>query len=55
MKINAAISNAKLFLQLQKEHGSFCEYLRSFLPNGEPITVRISRCFSLLRDLQIIV
>ncbi|MGL6196323.1 MAG: DNA-3-methyladenine glycosylase I [Thermoguttaceae bacterium] len=37
LKINAAISNAKLFLQLQKEHGSFCEYLRSFLPNGEPI------------------
>ena len=36
-KIKAAISNAKLFLELQKEFGSFCNYLTSFLPNGKPV------------------
>ena len=37
LKIKAAISNAKLFLDIQKEHGSFCSYLKSFLPNGKPL------------------
>lgn len=37
LKIKAAIGNARLFLQLQKEHGSFCRYLRKFLPEGKPI------------------
>jgi len=37
LKINAAISNAQCFLAIQKEFGSFCAYLRSFLPNGKPI------------------
>ncbi len=37
LKINAAISNAKLFLELQKEFGSFDKYLYSFLPNKKPI------------------
>ena len=36
-KIQAAISNAQLFLDIQKEFGSFCNYLRSFLPDGKPI------------------
>ena len=36
-KIKAAISNARLFLEIQKECGSFCNYLRAFLPNGKPI------------------
>jgi len=36
-KIEAAISNAKLFLEIQKEFGSFCNYLKSFLPDGKPI------------------
>jgi DNA-3-methyladenine glycosylase I len=36
-KIEAAISNALHFLELQKEFGSFCDYLRSFLPKGKPI------------------
>jgi len=37
LKIVAAINNARLFLEIQLRHGSFCDYLRSFLPNGEPI------------------
>jgi DNA-3-methyladenine glycosylase I len=37
LKIEAAISNARHFLEIQKEIGSFCDYLRSFLPNGKPI------------------
>ena len=36
-KIESAISNARLFLELQKEFGSFCSYMRSFLPDGKPI------------------
>ena len=36
-KINAAISNACLFMGIQKEFGSFCNYLKSFLPDGKPI------------------
>lgn len=37
LKIKATISNAQLFLNIQKEFGSFCAYLRSFLPDGKPI------------------
>jgi DNA-3-methyladenine glycosylase I len=37
MKIKATISNARQFLKVQEEYGSFCAYLRSFLPNGTPI------------------
>jgi len=37
LKINAAISNARCFLAVQKEFGSFCAFLRGFLPKGRPI------------------
>ncbi|MFV0467898.1 MAG: DNA-3-methyladenine glycosylase I [Dysgonomonas sp.] len=37
LKIKAAISNARLFIQVQQEFGSFCNYLKSFLPHGKPI------------------
>ena len=36
-KILATISNAKCFLKVQSEFGSFCSYLKSFLPDGKPI------------------
>ena len=36
-KIWATITNAQHFLELQKEFGSFCNYLRTFLPDGKPI------------------
>ncbi len=36
-KIQSTISNARHYLEVQKEFGSFCNYLKSFLPNGKPI------------------
>jgi DNA-3-methyladenine glycosylase I len=36
-KITSAISNAKLFMEIQKEFGSFDEYLYSFMPEGKSI------------------
>ncbi len=35
LKINGAIINAKLFIEIQKEFGSFSNYLSRFLPNGK--------------------
>ncbi len=37
LKILAAISNAKLFIEVQKEFGSFDKYLYSFMPGGKAI------------------
>jgi DNA-3-methyladenine glycosylase I len=37
LKILAAITNAKLFIGVQKEFGSFDKYLYSFMPDGKPI------------------
>ena len=36
-KIQATISNAQHFLEVQKEFDSFCRYLKSFLPEGQPV------------------
>ncbi len=37
LKIMAAINNAKLFIEVQKEFGSFDKYLYSFMPDGKSI------------------
>jgi len=37
LKIASTISNAKLFIEVQKEFGSFDKYLYSFMPDGKPI------------------
>ncbi|MCR8557659.1 DNA-3-methyladenine glycosylase I [Mucilaginibacter sp. BJC16-A38] len=37
LKILAAISNAKFFIGIQKEFGSFDSYLYSFMPGGKSI------------------
>lgn len=37
MKIEAAISNAREFLKVQQQFGSFDRYLYSFMPDGKPI------------------
>lgn len=37
LKINSAVRNAKAFLQIQKEFGSFDEYIWNFV-GGKPIT-----------------
>lgn len=36
-KIAAAIGNARVFLDIQKEFGSFSDYIWAFLPGGKPI------------------
>ncbi len=36
-KIEAAINNARLFLAIQKEYGSFSNYIWGFLPDKKPI------------------
>lgn len=33
LKIQAAISNAKIFIELQKEFGSFCSYIWNYVDN----------------------
>ena len=35
LKVNAAVSNAKLFIEIQKEFGSFTQYIWSFV-GGQP-------------------
>lgn len=37
LKVISAVNNAKLFLKIQDEFGSFNAYLYSFMPNGTPI------------------
>ena len=37
LKIAATITNARHFLEIQKEFGSFCHYLRTFLPESKPV------------------
>lgn len=37
LKIRAAITNARLFLAIQKEYGSFYDYTLSFFPDRKPI------------------
>lgn len=37
LKIKSTISNARLFLQIQKEFGSFYRYTLTFFPGGKPI------------------
>jgi DNA-3-methyladenine glycosylase I len=37
LKIVTTISNARLFLEVQQEFGSFYNYLYGFMPDGQPI------------------
>ncbi|MBB2146139.1 DNA-3-methyladenine glycosylase I [Pedobacter sp. LMG 31464] len=37
LKINSTIKNAQLFIALQKEFGSFADYIWAYLPNKKPI------------------
>lgn len=40
LKVESSVSNAKAFLAVQKEFGSFDTYVWSFLPEGRPIRNR---------------
>lgn len=37
LKVHAAINNAKLFIKIQEEFGSFSDYIWGFLPDRKPI------------------
>lgn len=37
LKIESAITNARLFIAIQKEYGSFFDYILSFFPDKRPI------------------
>lgn len=37
LKVRSAVSNAKAFIEVRNEFGSFDNYLKSFLPDGKPI------------------
>ncbi|MDY0903941.1 DNA-3-methyladenine glycosylase I [Pedobacter sp. CFBP9032] len=41
LKVNGAITNAKLFIEIQKEFGSFSNYLWRFLPGKKPLQNQI--------------
>ena len=48
LKIHAAVNNAKIFLEIQKEYGSFCEYLKRF--TGEHQIIEVDKTTSPLSD-----
>lgn len=37
LKVNSAISNARLFIRVQQEFGSFADYLWGFMPDRKPL------------------
>lgn len=37
LKVRAAVTNAQLFIALQKEFGSFSAYIWGFIPDGKPL------------------
>ncbi|CAM4183979.1 DNA-3-methyladenine glycosylase I [Pedobacter westerhofensis] len=41
LKVNAAIGNAGLFIGIQKEFGSFADYLWGFMPGKEPLNNKV--------------
>nr|WP_068889839.1 DNA-3-methyladenine glycosylase I [Pedobacter panaciterrae] len=41
LKVNATINNAKLFIAIQKEFGSFSDYMWGFLPDKKPILNKV--------------
>ncbi len=40
LKIKASLSNTKIFKQIQSEFGSFCNYLKTFLPIDAKLPIR---------------
>lgn len=42
LKIKSAIKNAQLFIDIQKEFGSFSEFIWSFMPNKKPLINKVA-------------
>lgn len=53
LKIQSSISNAQIFLQIQKDFGSFRAYLLAFFPAGKPIVNTVNAGESLPATNQI--
>lgn len=49
LKIRASVNNAKIFLEIQKEYGSFREYLKGF--TGEQQIIEVNKTTSPLSDV----
>lgn len=49
LKIQAAVNNAKIFLEIKKEYGSFGEYLKGF--TGEQQIIEVNQTTSSLSDV----
>jgi len=43
LKVNGAITNAKLFIGIQQEFGSFSNYIWGFLPDKKPILNQVEK------------
>lgn len=41
LKVNSAIRNAQLFIEIQKEYGSFSDFMWGFLPDKKPIENKV--------------
>lgn len=42
LKVQSAVSNAKAFLKVQKEYGTFCEYIWGFV-GGKPLQTNLKK------------
>jgi DNA-3-methyladenine glycosylase I len=42
LKVNSAVTNAKAFLEVQKEFGTFCEYIWGFV-GGKPMQTNLKK------------
>ncbi|RZL05476.1 MAG: DNA-3-methyladenine glycosylase I [Pedobacter sp.] len=41
LKVNSAIRNAQLFMEIQKEYGSFSDFMWGFLPDKKPMENKV--------------
>ena len=42
LKVKAAITNARLFMDIQKEFGSFADFMWGFLPDKKPVLNKVT-------------
>jgi len=53
LKVNGAITNAKLFIEIQKEFGSFSKYMWRFVPGNKPILNQIEKMSDVLPRMEL--
>ena len=52
LKIEATITNARLFLAVREEFGSFYDYTLSFFPDGKPLPASSPQSAAMSRDMK---